>query len=85
LLKELNRGLTEIKMMCDNKSTICLSKNHEFHSRSKHIDIKYHFIKKKISDKTINIEYISTDDMIADIFTIAVSRVKHYKALEQLT
>jgi hypothetical protein len=85
LLKELNRGLTEIKMMCDNKSTICLSKNPEFHSRSKHIDIKYHFIKEKISDKTINIEYISTDDMIADIFTKAVSRIKHYKALEQLT
>ena len=62
-----------------------MSKNREFHSRSKHIDIKYHFIKEKISDKTINIEYVSTDDMIADILTKAVSRIKHYKALEQLS
>jgi hypothetical protein len=85
LLKELNRGLKEIKIMCDNKSTICLSKNPEFHSRSKHIDIKYHFIKEKINDKTINIEFVSTDDMIADILTKAVSRIKHYKALEQLS
>ncbi len=85
LLSELNRSQKEIKMFCDNKSTICLTKNPEFHSRSKHIDIRYHFIKEKIKEKKINIEYISTEDMLADIFTKAVPRIKHYKAIELLS
>ena len=69
-------------MYCDNKSTICLSKNPEFHSRTKHIDIRYHFIKEKITEKIIKIEYIPTDQMLADILTKALPRIKHYKALE---
>ena len=46
-------------MFCDNKSTICLTKNPEFHSRSKHIDIRYHFIKDKIKENKIKIEWQS--------------------------
>jgi hypothetical protein len=84
LLSELNRKQEEITMYCDNKSTICLSKNPEFHSRTKHIDIRYHFIKEKITEKIIKIEYIPTDQMLADILTKALPRIKHYKALESL-
>jgi hypothetical protein len=84
LLFELNRKQEEITMYCDNKSTICLSKNPEFHSRTKHIDIRYHFIKEKITKKIIKIEYIPTDQMLADILTNALPRIKHYKALESL-
>ena len=45
LLLELNRE-TEVTVYCDNKSTICLAENPEFHSRTKHIDIRYHFIRE---------------------------------------
>ncbi|HEV7737270.1 MAG TPA: hypothetical protein VGO47_07875, partial [Chlamydiales bacterium] len=59
LLKELGlgaRSATIIKM--DNQSSISLTKNPEFHSRTKHIDVRYHFIREKMEDKTIRPEYI---------------------------
>jgi hypothetical protein len=61
-----------------------LTKNPEFHARTKHIDIRHHFIKEKINEKLIKFEYVSTEDMLADIFTKAVPRIKHYRALELL-
>lgn len=50
----------------DNQSTICLSKNPQFHGHSKHIDIQYHFIRETVKDGKINVEYCN---MLADIFT----------------
>jgi hypothetical protein len=51
LLMEWNHNQEEVKIFCDNKSTICLTKNPEFHARTKHIDIRHHFIKEKINEK----------------------------------
>jgi hypothetical protein len=45
---ELNRNQEEVKIFCDNKSTKCMAKNPEFHARTKHIDIRHHFIKLKL-------------------------------------
>ena len=53
---------------CDNTSTMCMSKNRVFHSKTKHISIKYHVMKEKIEEKEIILEYMSTKDHIADIF-----------------
>ena len=50
-------------MYCDNKSTICLSNNPEYHKITKHIDVRYNksnFIRDLIEDKIIRIEHIST-------------------------
>jgi hypothetical protein len=57
------------KIFCDNKSTIALTKNPVFHGRSKHIDIKHHYIRDLIRDKEIVVEYCTSEDQIADIFT----------------
>ncbi len=57
LLMKLNRNQEEVKIFCDNKSTICLTKNPEFHAGTKHIDIRNHFIKDKINEKLIKVEY----------------------------
>ena len=46
----------------DNQYAIRLGQNPEFHKRSKHIDIQYHFIRKAISDETIRVVYIPTKD-----------------------
>ncbi|KAL4018293.1 hypothetical protein IC575_021884 [Cucumis melo] len=53
----------------DNKSTIALAKNPVFHDRSKHIDTRFHFIRDCISRKEVQVEYVNTEDQIADIFT----------------
>ena len=55
--------------MIDNKSAQALAKNPVFHDRSKHIDTRYHFIRECIAKKEIELEYVRTNDQIADIFT----------------
>lgn len=53
----------------DNQSSIRLIKNPEFHKRTKHNDVKYHFIREKYEEGFFLLNYISTEKMIADIFT----------------
>jgi hypothetical protein len=47
-------------LYCDNKSAIAITHNPEHHSRSKHIDVKYHFLRDQQSNGTINISHISS-------------------------
>jgi hypothetical protein len=68
----------------DNKSTILLASNPSQHARTKHINTKFHFVRDQVNEATIKIEYKSTEDMVADILTKAVSRVKLNKHLESL-
>ena len=53
----------------DNTSAINLSKNPVQHSKSKHIEIRYHFIQDLVEDKMVCLEFIHTDNQKADIFT----------------
>ncbi|KAK6145289.1 hypothetical protein DH2020_022109 [Rehmannia glutinosa] len=59
----------EIPIMCDNTSAIAITQNPVLHSRTKHIDIRYHFIRDHVEKKDITLEYISSDKQLADIFT----------------
>lgn len=61
----------------DNQSCIKLTENLFFHDRSKHIEIKYHFIRDYVQKGAIKLEYISTNEQVADIFTKALPRGKH--------
>ena len=63
-------------LLCDNKSAIALAKDDAFHSRTKHIDIRYHFIREAIDNGLINLDYCPTEDMAADMFTKILPRVK---------
>ena len=56
-------------VFCDNTSDINLSKNSVQHSKSKHIQICYHFIWDLVEDKVVCLEFIHTDNQKADIFT----------------
>ena len=53
----------------DNQGAIALAKNPEFHKRTKHIDIRYHFVREKVKDDQVALEYCPTQDMLADIMT----------------
>jgi hypothetical protein len=58
-----------IPIHCDNTSAISVSKNPVFHSKTKHIPIKYHLLREKITNQTTQVHYIPTTEQIADIFT----------------
>eukprot|EP00253_Pinus_taeda_P002065 PITA_02065 len=62
---------------CDNQSCIKLTENPVFHDRSKHIGIRYHFIRDYVQKGAVKLEYISTDEQVADILTKALPRGKH--------
>ncbi|GKD77715.1 hypothetical protein Tco_1340336 [Tanacetum coccineum] len=61
--------LDDIPIMCDNKEAIDLSKNPVQHSRTKHIEIRHHFLRDNVQKGNISIEKVSSEDNIADILT----------------
>nr|GEZ76264.1 Gag-Pol polyprotein [Tanacetum cinerariifolium] len=63
-------------MYCDNKSAIALCCNNVQHSRSKHIDIRYHFIKEQVENGVIELYFVNTEYQLADLFTKALGRDK---------
>ncbi|KAE8681124.1 hypothetical protein F3Y22_tig00111342pilonHSYRG00188 [Hibiscus syriacus] len=70
LLKEIGLIQEEPTKVCvDNKSAIALAKNPVFHDRSKHIDIRYHYIRECVARKDVEVEYVKSQDQVADIFT----------------
>jgi hypothetical protein len=58
-----------IPIHCDNTSAISVSKNPVFHSKTKHIPIKYHFLREHVTNQIVQVHYIPTIEQIAEIFT----------------
>nr|GEZ90488.1 retrovirus-related Pol polyprotein from transposon TNT 1-94 [Tanacetum cinerariifolium] len=73
-LTDYGLGFNKIPMYCDNKSAIALCCNNVQHSRSKHIDIRYHFIKEQVENGVIKLYFINTEYQLADLFTKALGR-----------
>jgi len=68
----------------DNQGAIALARNPEYHARTKHIDIQYHFIRNLVTTNQIHLELCPSTDMIADIMTKALPRVSHVKHREAM-
>ena len=66
----------------DNTSAINISKNLVQHSRTKHIEIRHHFIREFVKDGTLTLEFIHTDDQKVDLFTKPLDR-KRFEFLRQ--
>ncbi|GJY12965.1 retrovirus-related pol polyprotein from transposon TNT 1-94 [Tanacetum coccineum] len=64
----------KIPLYCDNKSGIALCCNNVQHSRSKHIDVRYHFIKEQVENGKVELYFVRTEYQLADIFTKALPR-----------
>jgi hypothetical protein len=86
LLEEL--GLSQVnpsKILEDNQGCIKLAENPVVHGRSKHIDVRYHFIRERVRKvRDVVLEYCSTNDMVADIFTKPLDREKFCKFREKI-
>eukprot|EP00253_Pinus_taeda_P025648 PITA_25648 len=63
-----------IPIMCDNTSAISISKNPVMHSKTKHIPIKYHFLREQVAANTVKLVYVPTKERLADIFTKSLAR-----------
>nr|GEV49160.1 retrotransposon protein, putative, unclassified [Tanacetum cinerariifolium] len=73
-LTDYGLGFNKIPMYCDNKSAIGLCCNNVQHSRSKHIDIRYPFIKERVENGVIELYFVNTKYQLADLFTKALGR-----------
>ncbi len=82
LMQLFPSALTPTTLFSDNQSAIALTKDHQYHARTKHIDIRYHFIRWIIENGSLRLVYCPTDDMIADVLTKALPspKVKHFAA-----
>lgn len=69
---------------CDNQAAISLSHNFQFHTCLKHINIQHHFIQDEVTNGTISISYVPTDENPADILTKGLHRPKHAKFTQEL-
>lgn len=77
LLGELGTQINTVALHTDNQGAIALTRHTAFHPRSKHIDIQHHFIREQVTLSTIDISYIPTAKMIADILTKPTSPSVH--------
>ncbi|GJX36541.1 hypothetical protein Tco_0248098 [Tanacetum coccineum] len=73
-LTDYGLGFNKIPMYCDNKSAIALCCNNVQHSRSKHIDIRFHFIKEQVENGVVELYFVNTEYQLADIFTKSLCR-----------
>ena len=81
-LKQKVEGPTILAM--DNQSAITIARNPEFHDHSKHIEIRHHFLRQKIEEGELGLEYTPTGDQVADILTKGLVREKHDRFAEAM-
>ena len=82
LLKELGvQTPAAARLWCDNIGATYLSANPVFHARTKHIEIDYHFVRERVTQKLFDVRIISTGDQIADGFTkpLAVRKMEEFR------
>jgi hypothetical protein len=68
-LRDYGYKLSKVPLLCDNESAIRMADNPVEHSRTKHIDIRYHFLRGHQQKGDIEIAYVNTQNQLADIFT----------------
>lgn len=87
---ELNSNLNlklyyrPIVIYCDNRGAIELTKNNLHHARTKHIDVRHHFVRDTVESGRVKIEQVPTEKMVADIFTKPLQRAKLDWCVEEM-
>ena len=82
----LDYGLnfSHIPIFCDNQSAIAMTGNPVQHSMTKHISIRYHFIREHVEEGTIELKFVPTDQQLADIFTNPLSEATFTRLVNEL-
>jgi hypothetical protein len=84
LLDLFGHEMDSIVIHCDNQSCVKLSKNHVFHDKSKNIEIKYHYIRDMVQRKAVHVQYPSTHEQVAYVFTKPLARTNFEYFCERL-
>ena len=74
--KVVGKELKPLTVSSNNQGSLALAKDNKFHSRTKHIDLHYHFIHEAVEDRKFEVTYIPTEDNIANIFTKSLAKPK---------
>src|SRR5258705_689288 len=87
LMQELSFPITNIDLCCDNQGAIFLASNPAQEHRSKHIDIRYHYIRECVEEKKVSLTYIPTTDQVADLMTknLSYEKVKLFRQSLNIT
>lgn len=84
ILNYLHEDIDMFTLHVDNQSAITIAENGGVSERTKHLDVKYHYIKELIDNKSIRLRYLETSKMPADILTKAVTQAKLQSSLQQM-
>jgi hypothetical protein len=85
LLSEMIGGEAQkVKLRIDNQSAIELSKNPVHHERTKHIDLRYHFIRECVEEGKVDVEHVRTSNQLADILTKPLGRAQFTELRDKL-
>ena len=76
--------LTQIPIYCDNQSAIAMIGNPVQHSMTKHISIRYHFIREHVMEGTVELHFVPTDQQLADIFTQSLAEATFTRLVTEL-
>ena len=68
----------------DNKSAIEISRNPVYHGWTKHIDVRYHFIRNCVEEDKVKLKYVRTEDQLADMFTKPLGISKFFEFREKI-
>ncbi|CAM8892868.1 unnamed protein product [Rhodiola kirilowii] len=79
-LSDFNLHFNQVPILCDNTSAISIAKNPVQHGKTKHIEIKHHFLRDCVEKELVTINFCRSEDQVADIFTKAL----HREAFEKL-
>ena len=85
ILKDLGVPIKDpTSLYCDNMSSIYLARNPVFHARTKHIEVRYHFIREGVLAGDVDLQHISTNLQTTDIFTKALGADKLWQFMADL-
>jgi hypothetical protein len=85
LLAELGLSIDDPTVLhMDSQSAIAIAKNPQFHDRTKHIEVRHHFLRRKVEDEEIELNYVSTNEQVADALTKGLNREKHSKFAKEM-
>ena len=76
--------LEKVPLLCDNESTVKLANNLVQHSRTKHIDIRHHFLRDHVTKNDISLEGVWTEDQLVDIFSKPLDEVTFCRLRNEL-
>ena len=84
LINDLTFDTKTLTIFEDNQAAICLANNPKAVRKTKHIDLKYHYVRNLVSDNIVSVSYCPTSEMVADIFTKAISGERFAKLRDML-